>query len=548
MFAGRGGISVAVMMAVAGCSGASGDELARDQAGEDAGRDAGVDAGRAAGPDSGAPDSDPDGGAPDSELDGGALEAGAGSDGGEDATAPVCQADGVSCAQGDGAGICCAGACVSGECCSASDCGQGDGSGFLCTEQRECVDVAASLSGLTWALPCTGEAGAQSCYTDPSQTVSATLGGAAGVTYDVTLRFRGVVEQKTYDKGCAGAGSGLWVSGGAPANDSYNIYRLEVSSPAQTFYLNAGASNITHTFALDFQQSIRMNAGASITLYAASLDNQQIKNLQDPSTGTEGAPIVVEGTALAQPYDGQFIQMDVLDVRPDAVQASGGGAAGQVLRLNGGQFATVARAPSLEPSDVSLESWFLLSDAPSGYGALVGKPYLTGTEDSYVLWFQSNVLLAGANLSSPAGAASVPWSVDAQAWHHVALTVDHQASITTLYVDGVAVSCAPAPAQLSFDDHPLLIGADIDNGSLSGHWYGALDEVRVFSSARSPEQVWADMHTHELGPTQSLVGEWIFDGDQGQIARDSSGSSNDAVLGANDTEEASDPSFGSADL
>ena len=73
------------------------------------------------------------------------------------------------------------------------------------------------------------------------------------------LRLRGVVEQKTYPAGCT---SGAWSSGGVINGDPYNVYRITVSSPAQTYYVNAGTSNITHTWALDYQQTFRVDAGA----------------------------------------------------------------------------------------------------------------------------------------------------------------------------------------------------------------------------------------------------------------------------------------------
>src|SRR6478609_2285634 len=83
-----------------------------------------------------------------------------------------------------------------GGCCTVRDC-PADGAGYLCTD-HQCVDVAASLSGLSWKLPCTGAIDAVSCASDPTVTVSTTLAGVSGVTYDVELHFRGVIEPKIY--------------------------------------------------------------------------------------------------------------------------------------------------------------------------------------------------------------------------------------------------------------------------------------------------------------------------------------------------------------
>jgi hypothetical protein len=96
---------------------------------------------------------------------------------------------------------------------------------------------------------------------------------------------------------------------------------------------------------------------------------------------------------------------------------------------------------------------------------------------------------------------------------------------------------------VNYDTHPLMIGADSDNGALSGFWNGKLDEARLFSTARSADQIWADLHTHQLGPSSGLIGEWTFDDGSGQAAADSSGNGLDATLGSTTDAEASDPTW-----
>src|SRR4029077_9594861 len=128
-----------------------------------------------------------------------------------------------------------------GACCSDAACVTSMGAGFVCSS-NQCVNVAGSLSGLLWSLPCAGSVGPDSCATASSTTTSTTLGGLAGRTYDVTFRFRGVVEEKTYINGCR---DGDFSISGHPDNDPYNLYRLTISSPPQTYYLNSGVSFVT---------------------------------------------------------------------------------------------------------------------------------------------------------------------------------------------------------------------------------------------------------------------------------------------------------------
>jgi hypothetical protein len=178
--------------------------------------------------------------------------------------------------------------------------------GCTCNSNR---DVAASLQGLRWEVPCaTDRPHDVACVAKINKpTKTATLAGDPATTYEVTLRFRGVVEQETYDGGQA---EELWYVGGHPANGAYNIYELDVSAPAQVFYLNAGKAGIERVFPIDYQKTIRIRGGATVTLAADAQDGQLIANVDDHKK-----PVVVADVPPAPaPFDGQFIQMDVISV------------------------------------------------------------------------------------------------------------------------------------------------------------------------------------------------------------------------------------------
>jgi hypothetical protein len=189
-------------------------------------------------------------------------------------------------------------------------------SGAAC-DTGQCVEVAGALSGLRWELPCTAAHGAVNCACPATDIKHATLAGTAGKNYSVTLHFRGIVEEKTYAGGTAGQATGganstLFISGGTPAGDTWNIYSLGVSSPAQTFYLNAGASGTDQTRLIDYRATITMASGALVTLTANSVESAETFN-RDGS----GAPVIVTGVPPAPlAYDGQFVQVDVESVVP----------------------------------------------------------------------------------------------------------------------------------------------------------------------------------------------------------------------------------------
>ena len=136
-------------------------------------------------------------------------------------------------------------------------------------------------------------------------TVVKTFGGEKGKRYQVTLRFRGVVEPMMYKDGKQ-VGEYFYI-GGAPNNGTYNIYQISVSSPKSHYYLNRQDKVGHQIFTIDYTQTIEIEGGATITLHGDGQNGQMITNFKK---------LVVPDVAPApKPFNGQFIQVDVVDVK-----------------------------------------------------------------------------------------------------------------------------------------------------------------------------------------------------------------------------------------
>lgn len=179
--------------------------------------------------------------------------------------------------------------------------------GSVCTDQV-CVDIAGSLNGALWDLRCTGSLTATSCSASDMTPRTLSLGGTAGVLYDVKLHLRGVVEQKAYSAGCRSDGTS-WVSGCVDNDPTNNLFRLQGASLPQSHCLNSGTPGLNRLTAVDYEHTVRLEGGTTVTLEANVSDGEQTIN-----TDGAGSPISISGTLLPQPYDGQFIQMDVVSV------------------------------------------------------------------------------------------------------------------------------------------------------------------------------------------------------------------------------------------
>jgi hypothetical protein len=170
-------------------------------------------------------------------------------------------------------------------------------------------DVAVALTGKRVELACTDSSADAPylCASQPRKEVKVSLAGGLGHSYDLKLRFRGVVEMTDYTGG--DSRQSPMYAGGMPSGAGRNVYALAVSDPAKTYYLNAGTTALYCT-PIDYTATITAQGNATLTLTADPGDAQQLKNLDG-----SGTPIVVPGVPpLNEAFAGQFIQIDVVTV------------------------------------------------------------------------------------------------------------------------------------------------------------------------------------------------------------------------------------------
>lgn len=179
-----------------------------------------------------------------------------------------------------------------------------DGSGLQC-------NVDATLPMLRIEMPCLGQGTCNSayCVVTDSVTDQGMLTGNPAVSYEVTLRFRGVLEEKGYS---GGVDDGLWNEGGNPIGDGWNTYSLDISDPTQTYWLNNGSPGSNHCEMVDYQRSVTVMGGSMVSVTAFDPNNCAARNYND-----QGQPIVIpEIPPAPMAFVGQFLQVDVVDIVP----------------------------------------------------------------------------------------------------------------------------------------------------------------------------------------------------------------------------------------
>ena len=233
------------------------------------------------------------------------------------------------------------------------------------------------------------------------------------------------------------------------------------------------------------------------------------------------------------------------------------GGAGYALALDGqSQYVAMGQAPGLGTADFTLEAWVKWNGAGSGSTASSGANGINaipivakgrgeadgGTQDAnYVFGIDANGLLAADfesiepavnnNNNYPVHGTTV---VAANAWHHVAVTYDAPpgSGCWDLYLDGTLVTdpagrCPAMTPRYDSIQHFALGTALNSGGTSEGRFAGRLDEVRVWSVARTQAEIQASM-AQALVSGAGLLGRWGFD--DGLTASDSAAPAEDGTL------------------
>ena len=204
-------------------------------------------------------------------------------------------------------------------------------------------------------------------------------------------------------------------------------------------------------------------------------------------------------------------------------------------------------SPSLTPSSVTLEAWVnpdTVSADASGRAVLTkynsNSPTVNGVSwgltmlDTGRLRFSVYQNVAGNVVRSVDTNASV---LTAGAWQHVAATFDLATQQMKIYVNGAEVASTLLPGAstltgIADSNTPVRIGAyQNSTGSLVGLWQGQIDEVRLWSVARTQTEIAAARDQALAANTTGLVSYWRLDEGTGTTAADLTANGNHGVLG-----------------
>jgi hypothetical protein len=215
------------------------------------------------------------------------------------------------------------------------------------------------------------------------------------------------------------------------------------------------------------------------------------------------------------------------------------------LYFDGGDRVIIPNSNSLNPSQITVETWVKFNTISTGGNAafLVCKGG-DRTNGAYILaqgMLEDNTLgFEIAPYSSLWVINTPPLTLEINRWYHVAGTYD--GNTLRIYVDGVFKGSKDIGAVTIGNSSPLYFSFD-EVGSYPYYFDGEMKEVRIWNTARSDSEIQADMNNALSGNEPNLAGYWRLDEGSGQIVHDYSINGNNGQLGSTAGIDADDPTW-----
>ncbi|MCS7253859.1 MAG: LamG-like jellyroll fold domain-containing protein [Armatimonadota bacterium] len=173
---------------------------------------------------------------------------------------------------------------------------------------------------------------------------------------------------------------------------------------------------------------------------------------------------------------------------------------GNALWLDGNGFLEVEPSSEFDLTDaITIEAWVLPKVLQPAGMRIVDKTTV-GTDEAYMIDTYPGLSLRFVGEPSHVTAKDI---LKLNEWQHVAATFDGRLGIIRLFVNGnIVAEQFLTRGKLSVNKNSLRIGADSLGGS---RWVGAIDEVRIYSRALSPQEIALRSRGEETKPPTALA-------------------------------------------
>jgi len=162
---------------------------------------------------------------------------------------------------------------------------------------------------------------------------------------------------------------------------------------------------------------------------------------------------------------------------------------------------------------ITLEVWFkavAFHPEDGSVNSLIRKNVAEGAEN-FFLRFRTITGKPWIEMSpgNQVGVLRASYEFATNRWYHLAGT--YNGSEAAVLVNGIKLKSENLAGSMAIDDSDLFIGKGDPKWSSGEFFHGAIDEIRIWSVARSPEQIQGTMKGNLTGKEVGLIAYWNFD-------------------------------------
>ena len=196
------------------------------------------------------------------------------------------------------------------------------------------------------------------------------------------------------------------------------------------------------------------------------------------------------------------------------------------LRFDGsGDYVSVPDDPDLDlVQNYTLEAWI----QPETFGWLNGviSKYHTPAANGYVLRLKSQAPYTGISFDERETNNGI---LSSGQWYHLAAV--KEGTQRRLYINGVSESLSGSALNTSSNSNPLRFGSDY-----GGRYFnGKIDEIRLWSIARTQDEIVSSMNVSLNGDEPGLVAYYNFNEGSGNQIIDQTGNNHNGSINGNPT-------------
>ncbi|MFI1170059.1 LamG-like jellyroll fold domain-containing protein [Streptomyces melanogenes] len=249
-------------------------------------------------------------------------------------------------------------------------------------------------------------------------------------------------------------------------------------------------------------------------------------NKEITAAGADGKPVkqTVELVESVDVQEWQDVRFFIDGREAGSARYEGPGAKGNTGTLDIGRAREGLETLSLTGVVAEVRLWGVARDA-----AHLGMPVSARDRGLTAQWrFEENVgnTTADTTGSHPARLRGARWT----------RTPDPRGSALRIYRNGVSVACDPLDGKGfgDYGDSRVSLGARLKDGEVTQSFHGVLEEVRIWRTARTQEQVLDNLFTRLKGEKEDLIAYWSFDrastDESAHVVRDEGLRGNDLTL------------------